>query len=308
MDKELALWTLSSLDILPSKFSPPYDIRRKVENTKSIPLLSNTCNDLILLAGDEYPDMDKLIDVIEKDPFLCIQLIRTAKSAFFNYPGKVDTVSDAIVRVLGLDRTFNIALGLSATKCITCRFNGLIGLKAYWHNAIASVNTLKIINGYCGADSKQNNIDLYLAGLFYDIGYPLLGEFFPPEHAKLESIMERNGFINTIVLENFVLGLDHGQIGAWLSCSWGLPETVSNIMVHHHNPHYKGADWKLNLMTYLVYTMLSNLKPEYQPYKEVPEYLFNAIGIYGTDIEQIKYEAKKASYTTKMVADLIFNQ
>lgn len=308
MDKELALWTLSSLETPIARINPPYDIRRKIENTKSIPLLTQTCNELLLMAGDEHHDMDKLIDIIEKDPFLCIQLIRTAKSALYNYPGQLNTVSDAIIRVLGVDRTFNIALGLAATKCLNCSISGKIGLKAFWSHAIACVNTLKIINNNCDIESKQKNMDLYLAGLFHDIGYPLLCEFFPEEHAKLQSVLEKNTTINDLVVEHFVLGLAHGQIGAWLSNSWGLPETISNIMLNHHDPHYIGADWKLNLMTYLADTMLTNFEQEYHPDKEIPEHLFNSIGIYNTKIEQIKYEAQKTAYSTLMVSDFIFNQ
>lgn len=54
--------------------------------------------------------------MVETDPALAAQVVSWAASPYYASPGKIRSVEDAIVRVLGFDLVINLALGLALGK------------------------------------------------------------------------------------------------------------------------------------------------------------------------------------------------
>lgn len=59
----------------------------------------------------------------------------------------------------------------------------------------------------------------------------------PEEFARVRQIAQQNGMgIDTA--ERNSLGVDHTTIGAWLTKSWGLPDSISVAIKAHHTPDF----------------------------------------------------------------------
>ena len=247
-----AMWNISTLGQSIVRIKPPYDLREKIEEIQQIPLLSSSCARLIqLLAADEI-DLDCFIEIVERDPFLCLQVFKAANSAIYSYHGQLETLREAIVRVIGLNKAVSIALGLATINAIKCQKNGVLGLKSYWAHAMLCAELISTIERCCPPETHNYHIEAHLAALFHDIGIPLLGHFFPEIHRQLDQMIVSNPNVPGLAIEKFSLGITHCDLGYWLVKAWNLPEAVSTAILKHHDCHYRGDHWRINLMIVLA--------------------------------------------------------
>ena len=106
-------------------------IQQRLEATIEIPPLADTAQKIIKLRVDPNATIDDITGVVETDPALAAQVVSWAASPYYASPGKIRSVEDAIVRVLGFDLVINLALGL------------------YWWNkgaCMVRVGTLAVMN------------------------------------------------------------------------------------------------------------------------------------------------------------------
>ena len=87
-------------------------IQQRLEATIEIPPLAETAQKIIKLRVDPNATIDDITGVVETDPALAAQVVSWAASPYYASPGKIRSVEDAIVRVLGFDLVINLALGL----------------------------------------------------------------------------------------------------------------------------------------------------------------------------------------------------
>ena len=70
------------------------------------------------LIDDESSTIDDIADVILLDPALAGTILKLANSSFFNYPGKIDTISKAVL-VLGITEVYNLVIAYLATQALS---------------------------------------------------------------------------------------------------------------------------------------------------------------------------------------------
>jgi HD-like signal output (HDOD) protein len=282
-----AMWNISTLSQSIVRIKPPYDLRQQIEQIQQIPLLSSSCTRLIqLLAADEI-DLDQFVEVVETDPFLCLQVFKAANSAIYSYNGELKTLREAIVRVVGLDKAVSIALGLATVNAIQCQKNGVLGLKSYWRHAMLCAELLMTIERYCPPENAINKVEAHLAGLFHDIGFPLLGHFFPEIHRQLDQMIGSNPSVPELAIEKFSLGVTHCDLGFWLVKAWNLPEAVSTAILNHHDSHYRGDHWRINLMIGLADRLLQSVETGIADVSKLEADLYEPLGLGREQIETI---------------------
>jgi hypothetical protein len=91
-------------------------IERRLEDTLDFPPLPEIAHRIIRISADPYASVSDLARVVEIDPSLSAQVVSWASSPYYAAPGKVRSIQDAIVRVLGFDLVMNLALGLALGK------------------------------------------------------------------------------------------------------------------------------------------------------------------------------------------------
>ncbi len=94
-------------------------IQQRLEETIEIPPLQETAQRIIKLRVDPDATVDDITGVVETDPALAAQVVSWAASPYYAAPGKIRSVEDAIVRVLGFDLVINLALGLALGKTLS---------------------------------------------------------------------------------------------------------------------------------------------------------------------------------------------
>ncbi len=252
MNATLINWTLNTINPQFEGFKPPFDMLESIAKLQALPPLPGIALRIMQLATDPTADIDKLAAIVELDPLLSAQIIRWASSPLYGYPGKIISVREAISRVLGFDFVFNLAFGLAALAPLKASKDGVIGMRSFWVQAMLSTRLMHLLNVHLPLANRLPNTELFLSGLLHNIGFPLLGDQFPVEFDYVNKLIPANPNMAVYDLERFVLGVEHGLLGAWLLQHWGMPKPVIDVVYHHHNANYRGENYQLNLLTYLT--------------------------------------------------------
>lgn len=259
MEPSLIDWTFQCIDSKNASINLPVDLRAAVSQIKQLPPLPGIATRIMKLAAAPLADANKLAAIVELDPLLTTQVIRWASSPLYGYKGKITSVHDAISRVLGYQFVFDLVLGLSALSPLKAPIEGIIGTRTFWTHALASSHLMSDLNKKLPVKNRFATQTVFFVALMHNIGLPLLADQFTKEFKILSNLAETNPTLNLYSLEKFALGVDHTELGSWLLKSWDMPPEVIEVVYHHHNPHYRGPHYQLNLLTYLNDSLLTRL-------------------------------------------------
>lgn len=217
---------------------PAHDIQRRVAEQRELPAMPETAHRLLRLHNDPKATIADLVAIVELDPSLGAQVIRYATSAYFGYHGRVDSIEQAITRVLGFETVVNMALGIASAKSFQTPKDGPIGLHAFWRHAIYSAALCQSLAGLTPRTLGVKRGMAYLAGLLHNLGFLVLGHLYKPEFHLLNKTVALNPKPPITLVERRLLGIDHTQIGARLFDAWAMPMELVVAVAEHHNENY----------------------------------------------------------------------
>lgn len=225
-------------------------IQQRLEETIEIPPLQESAQKIIKLRVDPNATIDDITGVVETDPALAAQVVSWAASPYYAAPGKIRSVEDAIVRVLGFDLVINLALGLALGKTLSLPKDQPQHATPYWQQAIY---TAAVIEGLTRAMPRIRRPEAgltYLAGLLHNFGNLVLAHVFPPHYSLICRHFEVNPHLSHIYIEQHLLGITREQIGSWMMRFWDMPDELADALRFQHDPDYAGdhADYA-NLVT-----------------------------------------------------------
>jgi HD-like signal output (HDOD) protein/prolyl-tRNA editing enzyme YbaK/EbsC (Cys-tRNA(Pro) deacylase) len=249
-------------------------MRQRIEETLELPPLPETAQRILKLRVDPYADIRDLTNIVELDPALAAQVISWAGSPYYAAPGKIQSVHDAIVRVLGFDLVMNLALGLALGRTLRLPKDAPRGFTPYWKQAIYVATAVEALVG-CIPSRQRPTIGLaYLAGLLHNFGFLMLAEIFPPHFASYCRYQEANPHLNYNLIERFLLGVDRDQLAAWLMKLWGLPEEVVGALRHQADAGYDGPQHRYANLVHVAVRLLRLHGIGGMPPEPVPEALY----------------------------------
>lgn len=216
------------------------DFKRRIQTLKELPVMPEMAQRIFALRADPSADVDKLARLVELDPSLAAQIIRYARSPFFAYRGNVDSIHVAISRVLGFELVMSLALGIAAAQPFKMPTLGPLGLNAFWRHATYSAALVQALGRELPRNIRPPAGLSYLAGLLHNFGHLLLGHSFKREFCMLNGAVSEKPLLPVTEQEMTLLGVQHGDIGAWLMESWNMPGEIVVAVREHHNEHYDG--------------------------------------------------------------------
>ncbi|WP_223501473.1 aminoacyl-tRNA deacylase and HDOD domain-containing protein [Pseudomonas sp. BF-R-24] len=254
-------------------------IQQRLEATIEIPPLAETAQKIIKLRVDPNATIDDITGVVETDPALAAQVVSWAASPYYASPGKIRSVEDAIVRVLGFDLVINLALGLALGKTLSLPKDHPQHSTPYWQQ---SIYTAAVIEGLTRAMPRAQRPEAgltYLAGLLHNFGYLLLAHVFPPHFSLICRHLEVNPHLCHSYIEQHLLGISREQIGAWLMRHWDMPEELSTALRFQHDPAYDGAYAEYPNLVCLAVRLLRSRNIGSGPDEDIPDALLERLGL-----------------------------
>jgi HD-like signal output (HDOD) protein/prolyl-tRNA editing enzyme YbaK/EbsC (Cys-tRNA(Pro) deacylase) len=268
-------------------------IQQRLESTVEIPPLADTAQKIIKLRVDPDATIDDITGVVETDPALAAQVVSWAASPYYGSAGKIRSVEDAIVRVLGFDLVINLALGLALGKTLALPKDHPQQATPYWQQ---SIYTAAIIEGLTRAMPRAERPEsglTYLAGLLHNFGYLLLAHVFPPHFSLICRQIEVNPHLHHSFVEQHLLGITREQIGSWLMRNWDMPEELVIALRFQHDPHYAGEHHKYANLVCLAVRLLRKEGIGSGPLESIPDEL----------LERLKLSREKAQDVVKKVLE-----
>lgn len=215
------------------------ELQRRLFRLQEIAPPSAMAQEILRLVIDEQVDLEQVAATIEKYPELTARILRCANSAYYGQRGKIYSVAEAIIRVLGLSVTK--ALVLSLTLESSFRARNCPGFKAenYWFSAVMTANLARNLAPLMKIGDRPDPGAAYTAGLLHNIGILALVELFPEQMSQV--FAEPDGEAQRSLLLS-LLGMDGQQAGAVLGRRWGLPDPLVRAIAHCRDPKLSAGD------------------------------------------------------------------
>lgn len=252
-------------------------IKQRLEETLELPPLPSTAQKIIKLRADPNADIDDLSAIVESDPPLAAQVVSWAASPYYAAPGKIKSVHDAIVRVLGFDLVLNLSLGLALAKTLNLPTDGVRGYSSYWQQAVYAATAVEALVTTIPPKERPTMGMAYLSGLLHNLGYLILAEVFPPHFSNYCRYQEANPDTNHCLIERHLLGITREQLGAWLMTSWHMPSEVCAAMRHQHDADFDGEDSPYANLLFVALRLLRQHGIGDAPPEPIPDALYERL-------------------------------
>lgn len=283
-------------------------IKQRLEKTLEIPPMPDTAEKIIKLRVDPDAGVGELAQIVETDPSLAAQVVSWAGSPFYGTPGKIKSVHDAVVRVLGFDLVINLALGLALGKTINLPKDGPRSITPYWQQAVYTALSMESLVTKIPANSRPALGLAYLSGLLHNFGYLILGYVFPPHFSVISRYLEVNQHVNHHHIEQYVLGVSREQISSWLLHSWNMPAQIVTGIRWQQHPGYEGEHAIYANLLYITNQLLREHRIGTQLPQPIPQSLYDELGLTPEIArEAISSVIDKSNYI-KTMAKILGNQ
>jgi HD-like signal output (HDOD) protein len=232
----------------------PLTINQLIEGIPSLGSYAGVISEIEAVLDDSTSTLTNLGEVIEKDPDLAGRLLRLGNSAFFGFPNRLETVSEA-VSLIGIQQVQDLILA----SCVIEIFDGispdLVNMESFWKHSLAcgiGARCLAIARQMPGAEK------FFVAGLLHDLGRLVLFSRVPDKAADVFALYQRQRMLLREA-EMRILEFDHAQIGEALMRYWKYPANLVQAVACHHRP-LSAAVFQLessvvHLADYLVHAM-----------------------------------------------------
>jgi putative nucleotidyltransferase with HDIG domain len=197
---------------------------------QQIPSLQSLAQGFLRAAMRGDGALDEVVAAVEKDPALCVRVLRMANSAFISPERRIDDIATA-VQMLGLRRVNTLAHAIF-TLCEARNTSGGVDWRHLWIHALATAAIAEEIEKQLG---RELGPQLYLAALLHDVGKIVLSTVEPETYrALLDQVWAGDSRIDA--LEAAAFGVTHDEAGVIFAQQSGLPSEVISTIAYHANP------------------------------------------------------------------------
>jgi len=281
------------------------NILSTIENLSSIPTLPAVIERLTRLLQNPKTSAEEVGKAITTDQTLASKVLRLVNSAFYGFPGRISTITHAIV-ILGFSTVKNVVLTTSILDAFRNNGNSASGfnLDQFWLHSIACGAASLSIAKQLGTIDKE---ECFIAGLIHDIGKIIFCQYLPGEFDQVikHSIDHKQLLYKS---EHELFQCTHEEIGGFLTEKWNLPLSLQNAVKYHHNPSPSHEHFMITAIVHfadiLVRAMdFGNGGDNFIP--SISDKVWKSIGLdtinFHTLLESVSDEVDKASVFIQMI-------
>ena len=198
----------------------------------SLPSLSSINKALQGLLQAEQRYSAHISEIIRRDPSLTSRLLRLVNSVYYGLATPVNSIEEAVfylgVRQIRQLTTVTPIIEDFQRLSHQCAFPW----RQFWQHCIGTaILTREVVSM---AQTPVDESD-YVAGLVHDVGKIIMAWSFPDHFSEIHRQAEL-GPRDLVEIENEVLGMDHGELGARYLERHRLPELMISTVRFHHRP------------------------------------------------------------------------
>ncbi|MCI4624923.1 MAG: HDOD domain-containing protein [Candidatus Magnetoovum sp. WYHC-5] len=203
-----------------------------IKLVEKMPAFPKSVQRVLEMTSDINCSPRELVAVIEHDPVLVMKILKTVNSAYFGLASKITSINHAVV-YLGLNAVKNIALTTVTIGMLPRSNSAGFDTNGFLLHCILAATISKLV-------AKKQRVpheeifDYFLTGLLHDIGKVVFLRFMPEKFKKALELA-KDGKQPLHKIERKIIGIDHAQMGYFISARWNLPKTLGEAIRHHHD-------------------------------------------------------------------------
>lgn len=221
---------------------------RIAKSIEALPPLPATAERILNCFGDEFIDAKKVATVVEGDPGICARLLGLSNSAYYGLAEPVNTISEAISRVLGVDTVRALVLAMAVQKSFNSKDCSGFDAERFWMQSLMAADCCKKI-ALADEQAEDDDRDLaYLAGLCHNLGLMALAHMEPERTNAALARHQSEGRPDSLgEIFNDEFNTDHCVLTAELARCWSLPVPIVSAYQHRAFPQTH-CDVRLSLI------------------------------------------------------------
>ncbi len=181
--------------------------------------------------------------IVSKDTNLSLKLLRLVNSAFYGFPGQVDSISRAIT-LLGTNELTTLALGISVLQTFNKVPQDLIDMEAFWKHSIRCGLFAQVLCSYKVGISEET---MFVGGLLHDVGRLVMLRQIPEQYSQVMRFA-RQQRISMEQAENKLLECTHSDVGGALGSAWNIAPSMIRMIGDHHHPERERYQTEASLL------------------------------------------------------------
>lgn len=181
-----------------------------------------------VLELDEYRntdsiDVEKLMEIIKKDPLIVANILKVSNSSMFGFRNKIETLSRAI-NLLGIKFTISLAIGSAIQG--TLKTNLLAYAVTNEDFLYTSSLATNIINTWISSIDFDLKNELLLPAFLQEVGKFIISEVVQKEKMTEQFLKELEKTKDTSFCEEKYMGFTCGRITANVFKHWNLSHNI----------------------------------------------------------------------------------
>ncbi|MDD3365313.1 MAG: HDOD domain-containing protein [Syntrophomonas sp.] len=268
-----------------------------VEAVNDLPALPHVVVKIMKLTEDPNATAQQLNDVLNQDQVMTAKVLRLANSAFYGFPRRIATVTDATV-FLGFKTVRSIVMAASVSDLLSQEVEGYaLASGELWRHSQCVAISARLIAKNC----KFYTVDVaYTAALLHDIGKVVLNSTMKQSYHEVVAMVESENLPFTEA-EDRILGFNHAVVGAKIAEKWNLPPELVEAIAYHHNPEQSKINRQLTSIVHVAdaicLSMGMGIGIDGMLYPLSPEAM-----------QFLKFSEKEADNTISQLVDLFIDQ
>ncbi|QSZ41593.1 HDOD domain-containing protein [Sulfurimonas aquatica] len=230
-----------------------------IDSIKSLPPLSKTIMDINRVYANEDASINDLVKVLEHDPMIVANLLKTANSPLYSFGKEIKNVAHA-VSLFGMSMTRSIALGNSVRKLLNVDMQPY-GITSDDFANIASKQAALIFSWYKKVDKSKAD-ELYLAAFLQETGKIIISSdvIQEDEATSFESEIE---FANNIAdVERAYVEVSSAEVTAEVFQHWNFSNHFVEMIRYADKPEDAPQEIReYSMALHIVKTAVSINKP-----------------------------------------------
>lgn len=194
-----------------------------VHQLNSLPILPSNVIELDQFRSSDSIDVDKLMEIIKKDPLIVANILRVCNSSLFGFRHKVETLSKAI-NLLGIKFTISIAIGLAIQD--TMKSNLLAYAVSNEDFIYSSSLAINILNTWVSNIDFDLKNELLLPAFLQEVGKFIISEVIQKEKRTEEFLYDLNATKDIDFCEEKYMGFSCARITANVFKRWNLSANI----------------------------------------------------------------------------------
>ncbi|UFS72377.1 HDOD domain-containing protein [Geomonas sp. RF6] len=274
---------VASIQRLEQRERERHERRKSLEKIKErirkgdfhLPALPDMIMHLLAVVEDEKSTFNDMVRTIMTDQVLVSRVLKVANSPLYAAGERIDSIHLALAR-MGMRSILNIAIAfkmnaLSVPGAPQAKLQGVLD---------DAIKTAFVASGLARG-ARLDPEEAFLGGLMHDLGKTVIFSLAPA------------ALIDDPVFEELVAEM-HGEIGALIARKWHYPDSIGDVILHHHDCRYAG---KIDRVVGVV--QLADLLVQHGVEEKECQELSAELSLWPEDVREVYQQAMESFRQTK---------